>query len=137
MNTVLVVEDNPMNWRIFKKVLTKRGGFIAKHTENVEEVMAIANSRQADVILMDVCLENSSYQGKAVNGLEITKLLKSDPKTAEIPVILVTAIAPENDSQHFIKISGADGYIAKPVTDYQDFIARIKSKIPANSNQPS
>lgn len=132
MNTVLVVEDNDMNWQIFERVLTKKGGFIAKHTEDVEEVMAIANSRQADVILMDVCLENSSYEGKAVNGLEITKMLKSDPKTAGVPVILVTAIATERDSEYFIKISGADGYIAKPVIDYQDFIAQIKSKIPTN-----
>ncbi|NEP41328.1 MAG: response regulator [Okeania sp. SIO2H7] len=131
MSTVLVVEDNPTNWNIFRKILTKRGGFNAKHSENVEEVMHLANSRQADVILMDVCLDNSFYEGKPINGIEITKMLKADPNTANVPVILVTALGTQNDAEHFIKISGADGYIAKPVMDYHDFIDRIKAQIPA------
>ncbi|MDY6805971.1 MAG: response regulator [Cyanobacteriota bacterium] len=129
MNTVLVVEDNETNWQIFQKILTKRGGFNAKHSENVEEVMDIATSRQADVILMDVCLDNSFYEGKPVNGIEITKMLKANPNTANVPVILVTALGTQNDAEHFIKISGADGYIAKPVMNYHDFIARIKAKM--------
>jgi len=129
MNTVLVVEDNPTNWQIFRKILTKRGGFNARHSENVEEVMHLATSRQADVILMDICLDNSFYEGKPINGIEITKMLKADPKTANVPIILVTALGTENDAEHFIKISGADGYIAKPVMDYHEFIARIKAKI--------
>lgn len=129
MNTVLVVEDNQTNWQIFRKILTKRGGFNARHSENVEEVMDIATSREADVILMDVCLDNSFYEGKPINGIEITKMLKANPNTAHVPVILVTALGTQNDAEHFIKISGADGYIAKPVMDYHDFIARIKAKM--------
>ena len=134
MSTVLVVEDNPTNWNIFRKILTKRGGFNAKHSENVEEVMRIANSKQADVILMDVCLDNSFYEGKPINGIEITKMLKADPNTANLPVILVTALGTQNDAEHFIRMSGADGYIAKPVIDYRDFIDRIKAKISATIN---
>jgi len=129
MNTILVVEDNPTNWQIFKKILTKRGGFHAQHTENVEEVVHYATSKQADVILMDICLDNSFYEGKPINGIEITKMLKADPNTANVPIILVTALGTENDAEHFIRISGADGYIAKPVMDYHDFIAKIKAKI--------
>ncbi len=129
MNTVLVVEDNETNWQIFQKILTKRGGFNTKHSENVEEVMDMATSRQADVILMDVCLDNSFYKGKPINGIEITKMLKANPNTAHVPVILVTALGTQNDAEHFIKISGADGYIAKPVMNYHDFIARIKAKM--------
>lgn len=129
MNTILVVEDNPTNWQIFKKILTKRGGFNAQHTENVEEVVHFATSKQADVILMDICLDNSFYEGKPINGIEITKMLKADPNTANVPIILVTALGTENDAEHFIRISGADGYIAKPVMDYHDFIAKIKAKI--------
>ncbi len=129
MNTILVVEDNPTNWQIFRKILTKRGGFNAQHTENVEEVVHFATSKQADVILMDICLDNSFYEGKPINGIEITKMLKADPNTANVPIILVTALGTENDAEHFIKISGADGYIAKPVMDYHDFIAKIKAKI--------
>ena len=56
-------------------------------------------------------------------------MLKANPNTAHVPIILVTALGTQNDAEHFLKISGADGYIAKPVMDYHDFIARIKAKM--------
>ncbi|MEB3269656.1 MAG: response regulator, partial [Leptolyngbya sp.] len=93
MKTVLIVEDDMINARVFSKILTKRGGFSVKHTENVDEVMRIAQNREADVILMDVSLAHSVYQGKPVDGIKITQMLKSDPVTADLPIILVTAHA--------------------------------------------
>ena len=125
MTTVLIVEDDPINYRVFAKILTKRGGLEVKGTEDVEEVMRIAQLREADVILMDVSLSHSVYQGKAVDGIKITQMLKSNPQTASLPVILVTAHAMEGDRENFLKQSGADGYISKPVVDQQQFIAQI------------
>jgi two-component system, cell cycle response regulator DivK len=125
MTTVLIVEDDPINFRVFAKILTKRGGLEVKGTEDVEEVIRIAQTREADVILMDVSLAHSVYQGKAVDGIKITQMLKSDPQTASLPVILVTAHAMEGDRESFLKQSGADGYISKPVVDHQQFIAQI------------
>jgi two-component system cell cycle response regulator DivK len=130
MTTVLVVEDDPINWRVFKKILTKRGGFIAKHTEDVEEVIKIAQSREADIILMDVSLRNSYYQGKALDGIKITQLLKANPETANLPIILVTANGAAGDRENLLQQSGADGYIPKPVVDHQDFVNQILAKLP-------
>ncbi|WP_147262515.1 response regulator, partial [Nostoc sp. ATCC 53789] len=56
MKTVLIVEDDLINARVFSKILSKRGGLGVKHTENVEEVIKIAQSGEADLILMDVSL---------------------------------------------------------------------------------
>ncbi|MBD0361807.1 MAG: response regulator [Coleofasciculus sp. C3-bin4] len=131
MITVLFVEDDPNNVRILQRVLT-RGGFVAKHTEDVEEVMQIAESGEVDIILMDVDLGNSSYQGRAVNGIKITQMLKANPKTAKVPVILVTANAREGDREQLLKDSGADDYIPKPLVDYQQFLARILELLPNN-----
>ena len=64
MKTVLIVEDDLVNARVFSKILTKRGGMAVKHTEDVEEVMTIAQNGEADVVLMDVSLAHSMYQGK-------------------------------------------------------------------------
>ena len=125
MTTVLIVEDDPINLRVFSKILTKRGGLQVKSTENVEEVMQIAQAREADIILMDVSLAHSIYQGQSVDGIKITQLLKADPKTSALPVILVTAHAMEGDRESFLKQSGADGYISKPVVDHEQFIAQI------------
>ncbi|MFB2892094.1 response regulator [Aerosakkonemataceae cyanobacterium BLCC-F50] len=133
MKTVLIVEDDPINLRVFSKILTKRGGLEVKGTENVDEVMQIAQTGQADLILMDVSLQNSSYQGKSVDGIKITQMLKADPQTAKLPVILVTAHAMEGDRENFLKQSGADGYISKPVVDHQEFVDQIMALLPKDS----
>jgi CheY-like chemotaxis protein len=130
MQTVLIVEDDLTNARVFSKILTKRGGLAVKHTENVEEVIEIAQSGEADIILMDVSLSRSMYQGKAMNGIQLTQLLKADEKTANLPIILVTAHAMEGDRENFLKQSGADGYISKPVVDHQAFVDQIMELLP-------
>ncbi len=127
MTTVLIVEDDPINARVFSKILTKRGGLEVRHTEDVEEVMAIARAGEIDVILMDVSLSHSTYQGKSVDGIKITQMLKADPVTAKLPIILVTAHAMQGDRENFLEASGADDYISKPVVDHQQFVDKVLS----------
>ena len=129
MTTVLIVEDDPINLRVFSKILTKRGGLQVKGTEIVEEVLQLAQSGEIDAILMDVALANSIYEGKPVDGIKITQMLKANTETAKLPVILVTAHAMEGDRENFLKQSGADGYISKPVVDHEAFIHQIVSLI--------
>ncbi len=134
MKTVLIVEDDLVNARVFSKILTKRAGLGVKHTENVDEVIKIAQAKEADIILMDVSLSRSVYEGKSVDGIKITQMLKSDPQTAALPIILVTAHAMEGDRESFLKQSGADGYISKPVVDHQLFVDQIIALLPSENN---
>ena len=129
MKTVLIVEDDMINARVFSKILTKRGGLAVKHTENVDEVMQIAESGEIDVILMDVSLSHSVYQGKPVDGIRITQMLKANSATAALPIILVTAHAMDGDRENFLQQSGADGYISKPIVDHQKFVDDVKAMI--------
>ncbi|USR90266.1 response regulator [Phormidium yuhuli AB48] len=129
MTTILVVEDDPINWMVFQKVLKRRGGLDSIHSEDVEEVLNIVRSGEVSVVLMDVSLKNSHYQGESVDGIRITQLLKADPETAKLPVILVTANAMVGDRETFLKASGADGYIAKPILDHVGFVQQIKQII--------
>jgi len=129
MTTVLIVEDDPINMKVFTKILTKRGGFDVKGTENVDEVIKIAQSGDVKIILMDVSLSNSYYQGKPVDGIKITKLLKEDDRTKHIPILLVTAHAMQGDKETFLAESGADGYISKPIVDHELFIEIVKSNL--------
>ncbi|MDY6786145.1 MAG: response regulator [Cyanobacteriota bacterium] len=133
MTTVLIVEDDPINLRVFSKILTKRGGLDVRSTEDVEEVIQAAQSREIDIILMDVSLAHSVYQGKAVDGIKITQMLKSNPDTANLPIILVTAHAMEGDRENFLKQSGADGYISKPVVNHEEFVTQIRDYLPKNT----
>jgi two-component system, cell cycle response regulator DivK len=130
MKTVLIVEDDPINARVFSKILTKRAGLAVKHTEDAEEVLQIAQDHAADIVLMDVSLSRSMYRGKAVDGIRLTQMLKADAATQWLPVILVTAHAMEGDRERFLAQSGADDYISKPVVDHEGFINQILALLP-------
>jgi CheY-like chemotaxis protein len=131
MATVLIVDDDPGNVRVFSAVLKRRGGLAVKYTENVEEVLQIAQTRSADLILMDVSLSRSLYQGRMVDGIQITQMLKKNPQTSDLPVILLTAHAMDGDREKFLQQSGADGYISKPVLDHQVFVDEIMALLPS------
>ncbi|OKH12726.1 response regulator [[Limnothrix rosea] IAM M-220] len=129
MSTILIVEDDPINIRVFTKILKKRGEFDVVCSEDVDYILTMASEGKADAIVMDVSLTNSSYQGESVDGIRITQLLKSDDATKDIPVVLVTAHAMQGDRESFLEKSGADGYISKPIVDHQAFVDQIKSLI--------
>ncbi|MEM6716777.1 MAG: response regulator, partial [Cyanobacteria bacterium P01_C01_bin.147] len=59
-----------------------------------------------------------------------TQMLKADPVTSDLPVILVTAHAMQGDRESFLAQSGADGYISKPVIDHQKFVDDIAALMP-------
>jgi two-component system, cell cycle response regulator DivK len=130
MATVLIVEDDPINLRVFSKILTKRGNLMVKGTDDVDEIFQLTQTGEIDLVLMDVSLSHSTYQGKPIDGIKITQMLKSDPKTAHLPIILVTAHAMEGNKEIFLEQSGANSYISKPVVDHQEFVDKIKSLIP-------
>ena len=127
--TVLIVEDDPMNFRVFSKILIKRGGLNVQGSEDVEEIIHLAKSGEIKVILMDVSLANSVYQGKSVDGVQITQILKADPETSSLPILLVTAHAMEGDREFFLGQSGADVYISKPVVDHEQFVVQVQNAI--------
>jgi CheY-like chemotaxis protein len=76
MAKVLLVEDDPANARVFEKVLQRRGGFEVLHSQDVEQILQLAQAREVDVILLDVSLAQSTFRGEAVDGIRIAQLLK-------------------------------------------------------------
>ncbi len=114
MSQVLIVEDIPANQIIMSKALTKVGGYEVMVTEDVEQVLALTQAGQVGLVVMDINLKNSFYQGRGVDGLEITGILKSDPITRDIPVLLASAHAVNGKGARLCAQSGADGYIGKP-----------------------
>ncbi|MEM6447360.1 MAG: response regulator [Cyanobacteria bacterium J06642_2] len=125
MSKVLLVEDDPLNARVFEAVLKSRGGFEVLKSQNVEEILLLAQGQKVDIILMDVSLSQSTYKGEAVDGIRITQMLKGDVSSQIIPVILVTAHAMQGDREQFLAESGAEDYIAKPVIDHQGMVDKI------------
>ena len=103
--TVLLVEDNEDNLRIYSTFLTYSGYRVLEAADG-EAGLALARSELPDVILMDVSIPK-------MDGYEVTRRLKSDPATAQIPVIALTAHALPSDRDR-ARDAGCDGYIPKP-----------------------
>lgn len=113
--TVLIVEDNELNMRLFRDLLEAQGYQTVRTGEGLE-ALALARARRPDLILMDIQLP-------AVSGLEVTRWLKEDADLAAIPVIAVTAFAMKGDEAR-IRAGGCEAYIAKPVS-VSDFLSTI------------
>lgn len=113
--TVLVVEDNELNMKLFNDLLEAHGIATLK-TRDGREVLDMARKNKPDLILMDIQLPE-------VSGLDVTRWLKQDAELRHIPVIAVTAFAMKGDEQK-IREGGCEDYISKPisVTNFMDVI---------------
>ncbi len=129
MKHIVVVEDDPHNATLFRKILEKRGGYRVSVTEDPVELFAWMESGDPDLVIMDVSLSHSRWEGQPVNGTDLCRMLKADRRTARIPVILATAHAMRGDAEALIAESGADGYVSKPVVDQMAFIATVRGHL--------
>ena len=126
---VLVVEDDPHNAILFRKLLEKRCGYKVHVNESVVEILTLVRGGEIGLVIMDVSLNNSRWEGRAVSGVEICRMLKDDPRTAAVPVVLATAHAMRGDAEQLLIESGADGYIAKPIMDHEAFVQTIRAHV--------
>ena len=124
---ILLVEDDPINVKFIQTVLAKKGGYEVLVSEEVEEILRLAREADLKAVIMDVSLSRSSYEGKKVDGIFITQLLKKDPATRHIPVLLATAHAMFGDREKYLELTGAEGYIAKPIHDPGALIDAVKA----------
>ena len=115
--TVLIVEDNELNMKLFHDLLEAHG-YNTLQTRTGIEALQLARDHHPDLILMDIQLPE-------VSGLEVTKWIKEDDTISSIPVIAVTAFAMKGDEER-IRQGGCEGYISKPIS-VPNFIETIKS----------
>jgi two-component system, cell cycle response regulator DivK len=105
--TVLIVEDNELNMKLFHDLLEAHG-YNTIQTRNGIEALDLARANRPDLILMDIQLPE-------VSGLEVTKWIKEDDDLKAIPVIAVTAFAMKGDEER-IRQGGCEAYISKPIS---------------------
>lgn len=115
--TVLIVEDNELNMKLFRDLLEAHG-YETLQTRNGYEAIDIARAHHPDLILMDIQLPE-------VSGLDVTKWIKEDDDLRAIPVIAVTAFAMKGDEER-IRQGGCEAYISKPIS-VANFLETVKS----------
>lgn len=116
--TVLVVEDNDLNMKLFHDLLEAHAYNIIQ-TKDGMDALRLARQYHPDLILMDIQLPE-------VSGLEVTKWIKEDDTLKSIPVVAVTAFAMKGDEEK-IRQGGCEAYIAKPisVTNFLETVQRF------------
>lgn len=116
---VLVVDDIPANVKLLEARLLAEY-FDVVTAEDGFKALAICDDEQVDIILLDIMMPG-------MDGFEVCERLKANPKTAHIPVVMVTALDQPSDRVRGLK-AGADDFLTKPVNDLQ-LIARVKSLV--------
>ena len=120
--TILNVEDNEYNLKIVRQLLSRTSYRLIEAVDG-EKGVATAHNELPDLILMDIQLPKLS-------GLEATRQLRADPKTAHIPIIVITSFALSGDSEK-AKDAGASAYLAKPYSP-RELLQMIRNLAPEN-----
>ncbi|HEX7940549.1 MAG TPA: response regulator transcription factor [Gemmatimonadaceae bacterium] len=117
MSRVLVVEDDPDIADLMRRYL-HRGGFDVDVRASGRDALGAITTQPPDVLVLDLMLPQ-------VNGLEICRMVRSDERTASIPIIMVTARAEESERIAGLDL-GADDYLAKPFSP-GELVARVRA----------
>lgn len=107
VKSVLIVEDNELNMKLFHDLLNAHG-YETILTRHGLDAIALARAHRPNLILMDIQLPE-------VSGLEVTRWLKEDDDLKSIPVVAVTAYAMKGDEER-IRSGGCEAYISKPIS---------------------
>jgi CheY-like chemotaxis protein len=112
MKKILIVDDQE-EIRELVDVTLRIGDYLIWQAASGEQALALAHSEHPDLILLDVMMPNSS-----MDGFEVCRQLKSDPKTTDIHIVMLTARGQEADME-MGRQAGADDYFTKPFSPLQ------------------
>lgn len=103
---VLIVDDNPLNAKLTKLLLTQHG-YVVETAGDAQQTLEVLKTFAPRLILMDLQMPD-------MDGFELTRRLKRDPAMHDVCIVALTAYAMKGDDRRAID-AGCDGYIAKPI----------------------
>jgi CheY-like chemotaxis protein len=133
--TILIVEDHPLVAKFYRMALERVGGYSCLVTENAEEILAAVEQGRVSLVLLDVSLRGTQWEGKPIDGLELARLLKQR-SPGPLPILLATAHAMTGDRERLLAASGADAYLQKPIYDAHQLVETIQ-RLLASPDAPS
>jgi two-component system cell cycle response regulator DivK len=123
---VLIIEDNPMNMKLFSVIIAAQGYHVL-HATDGSQGLDLAHKQHPDLIVVDVKLPD-------ISGLDLTRSLKADKDTRDIPIIVTTAHGLSGDAEE-IQASGCDGFMAKPIA-IAEFVKLIELLVTQSVHAP-
>lgn len=128
-DSILVVEDTPVNLKLMRLLLGHEG-YKVRTAESAEEALSTLQSFRPKMILADIQLPG-------MDGLEMTRKIKADPKNSGIKIVALTAFAMSGDKERALQ-AGCDGYIAKPIDTHKlasEIREMLQSPVPELPNE--
>jgi CheY-like chemotaxis protein len=120
MGTILIADDSPTAIAVLRRILEPLGHRIITANDGEEAARAVAGEGALDLVILDIIMPKQ-------NGFELCRLIKSNPRTAAIPVFLVTSMAREPDRYWGLR-QGADEYLPKPV-DPELLVEKVRARL--------
>lgn len=108
---ILIVDDDVKNRKLLRFILNKRG-YNTLEVIDGESALAEVKKSLPALILMD-------YRLPGINGIAVSKLIKSENNSANIPIIMITASAMGGDKERILKESGCEAYLSKPINIHE------------------
>jgi two-component system cell cycle response regulator DivK len=121
---VVIVEDNASVAKYFRYVLEHEGYTVAI-TESGDEAVRLARDAETVAVLIDISLRGTQYEGRYIDGLELSRIVKDDEHTTRVPVIIATAHVMSGDRERFLRESRADGFLRKPIVDPEELVSLL------------
>jgi two-component system cell cycle response regulator DivK len=116
---ILIIEDNARNLKLARDILN-HVGYRTLEAENAEDGLALARAQRPHLVLMDVQLPG-------MDGVEALGHLRTDPLTADIPVVALTAFAMTDDRDRLLAV-GFDAYLEKPL-NVREFPSQVAAAL--------
>jgi two-component system, cell cycle response regulator DivK len=113
---VLIVEDHPLNMKLFRVLLHSRG-YETVEARDGNLGLDLARAENPDLIIMDIQLPD-------VSGIQIIRALKADDRTRNIPIVAITASMPDEEAN--IRAAGGDAFLRKPIAG-AEFLRLVRS----------
>ncbi|MEW6495415.1 MAG: response regulator [Cyanobacteriota bacterium] len=132
---ILLVDDDSLLAKGTAKLLNRLGGHQVVIRDEPAEIFQECQTGEVDIVLMDVNLPGAYWEDEEISGADLARFLKTNPQTAQIPIILLTAYALVSEREKLLQDSQADELLTKPITDYNAFLA-LMTQLFEVSRQP-
>ncbi|MBE9042789.1 response regulator [Oscillatoriales cyanobacterium LEGE 11467] len=126
---ILLVEDDLLLAKGTAKLIERLSAHKVQITADPEKIFKWCREGNIDLVLMDINLPGSRWNGTQVSGTDLSRSLKEDDRTDRLPIILLSAYAMKNQKIKLLKFSKADDFWTKPITVYDELICRMEELV--------
>ncbi len=122
---IIIVEDDPFSQEFYLLLFEKKG-YDCVIEEDGDKLIKDIQNEYVDLIIMDINLRNTYFEGEKIDGVKLSRIIKQNEKLKSIPILLITAYSDSIVENKYFDESMAEDYIIKPITDFNKLINKVE-----------